>query len=167
MVISIPSKIFPSPKALPRRPSQPLAQRLCVRKRCQPRQPNHIPTSKVIVPRRVSQSRSPNLGRSSPDCEGRLAFDGPIPFPRTFSASGDKSKQNSTTSGPAVTADVGKSLTVEKPKLVRGRFQSENDSSSLRRKPRPISHDGVESEPWAIEIQFCDGFLTGTHRGIT
>ena len=102
------------------------------------------PTSKVIVPRRVSHSRSPGfLGRSSLDSEGRPALDSPVPFPRTVSASGDQSKQNNATSDPAMVAGIGKSQPVEKPKLVRGRFQSEIDGSSSRRKSRPTSYDGL------------------------
>ena len=102
------------------------------------------PTSKVIVPRRVSHSRNPGLlGRSSLDSEGRPALDSPVPFPRTISSSGDQSKQNNATSDPAVIAEIGKAQAVEKPKLVRGRFQSEIDGSSSRRKSRPTSYDGL------------------------
>jgi len=102
------------------------------------------PTSKVIVPRRVSHSRSPGLlGRSSLDSEGRPALDNPVPFPRTVSGSGDQSKQNSATSDPAVVAEIGKTQAMERPKLVRGRFQSEIDGSSSRRKSRPTSYDGL------------------------
>ena len=101
------------------------------------------PSSKVIVPRRVSQTRTPSLlGRRSLDGEGRPVLDGPVPFPRTISASGDQSKQNNASSDPAVIAEIDKSQAAEKPKLVRGRFQSEIDGSCSRRKPRPTSHDG-------------------------
>jgi len=106
------------------------------------------PASKVIIPRRVSQGRNPSfLGRSSLDSEGRPVFDSPVPFPRTVSGPGDQSKQNNTTSGPNVAAEVGKSQAAEKPKPVRGRFQSEIDGSSSRRKPRPTSHDGSDQNP--------------------
>jgi len=102
------------------------------------------PTSKVIVPRRVSHSRSPGFpARSSLDNEGRPPLDSPVPFPRTVSASGDQSKQNNATSDPAVVAGIGKPKAAEKPKLVRGRFQSEIDGSSSRRKSRPTSYDGL------------------------
>ena len=123
------------------------------------------PTSKVIVPRRVSQSRNPSLlGRSSLDSEGRPALDGPVPFPRTVSASGDKSKQNNATSDPSVIAGISKSPTAEKPKLVRGRFQSEIDGSSSRRKPRPTSHDGSSRNPGRsrFESMVNLGVATGT-----
>jgi len=106
------------------------------------------PTSKVIIPRRVSRGRDPGfLGRSSLDSEGRPIFDGPVPFPRTVSGPGDQSKQNNTTSGPEVVAEVRKSQAAERPKPVRGRFQSEIDGSSSRRKPRPTSQDGSDQNP--------------------
>ena len=105
------------------------------------------PTSKVILPRRVSQGRSPGLiGRSSLDSEGRPAADGPVPFPRTISGSGDQSKHNNAISDPAMVAEIKKSQVAEKPKLVRGRFRSEIDGSSSR-KPRPTSHDGLDQNP--------------------
>ena len=106
------------------------------------------PTSKVILPRRVSQGRNPSfLGRSSLDNEGRPVVDGPVPFPRTVSSSGDQSKHNNSTSDPATIAEIDKSQVAEKPKPVRGRFQSEIDGSSSRRKPRPTSHDGTGQNP--------------------
>jgi len=101
------------------------------------------PTSKVILPRRVSQGRNPSfLVRSTLDNEGQSTLDGPVPFPRTVSGSGDRPKQNNATSDPVMGSEVNKSQVAEKPKLVRGRFQSEIDGSSSRRKPRPTSHDG-------------------------
>jgi hypothetical protein len=104
--------------------------------------------SKVILPRRVSQGRSPSLlGRSSLDSEGRPVLDGHIPFPRTISGSGDQPKQNNATSEPTVVAESNKLQAVEKPKLVRGRFQSEIDGSSSRRKRLPTSHDGTGQNP--------------------
>lgn len=103
--------------------------------------------SKVILPRRVSQGRNPSLlGRSSLDNEGRPVLDGSIPFPRTTSGSGDQSKQNHVPSDPAMLAEINKPQAAEKPKLVRGRFQSEIDGSSSRRK-HPISHDGSGQNP--------------------
>jgi hypothetical protein len=106
------------------------------------------PTSKVILPRRVSQGRSPSLlGRSSLDSEGRPILDGPVPFPRTVSGPGDQSKHNNATSDPAVAAEINKSPATEKPKLVRGRFQSEIDGSSSRRKRLPTAHDGSVQNP--------------------
>ena len=106
------------------------------------------PASKVILPRRVSQGRSPNLlGRSSLDSEGRPVLDGHIPFPRTISASGDQPKQNNAYSEPSVVAEINKPQVMEKPKLVRGRFQSEIDGSSSRRKRLPTSHDGTGQNP--------------------
>ena len=105
------------------------------------------PTSKVILPRRVSQGRSPGfIGRSSLDNEGRPAADDPVPFPRTISGSGDQSKHNNAISDPAMIAELNKSQVAEKPKLVRGRFRSEIDGSSSR-KPRPTSHDGLGQNP--------------------
>ena len=105
------------------------------------------PTSKVILPRRVSQGRSPGLiGRGSLDNEGRTAADSPVPFPRTISGSGDQSKHNNAISDPAMIAEINKSQVAEKPKLVRGRFRSEIDGSSSR-KPRPTSHDGLGQNP--------------------
>ena len=106
------------------------------------------PASKVILPRRVSQGRNPGfLRRSSLDNEGRPVVDSPVPFPRTISGSGDQSKHNNATSDPAMIAEINKSQATEKPKLVRGRFQSEIDGSSSRRKPRPTSHDGLGHNP--------------------
>jgi hypothetical protein len=106
------------------------------------------PTSKVIVPRRVSQGRNPCLvGRASLDNDGRPVLDDPVPFPRTISASGDQSKHNNATSDPAVLAEINKSAAAERPKPVRGRFQSEIDGSSSRRKPRATSDDGSGQNP--------------------
>ena len=106
------------------------------------------PTSKVILPRRVSQGRNPSfLGRNNLDDEGRSALDGPVPFPRTVSGSGDQQKQKNATSDAALISGVSKPQVAEKPVLVRGRFQSEIDGSSSRRKPRPTSHDGSGQNP--------------------
>ncbi|KAF9645362.1 hypothetical protein BDM02DRAFT_3189769 [Thelephora ganbajun] len=123
------------------------------------------PTPKVIMPRRVSQGRNPSLlGRSSLDNEGQPALDGPVPFPRTVSGSGDQSKQGNATSDPAAVADVNKSQATEKPKLVRGRFQSEIDGSSSRRRPRPTSDDGSGQNPGRsrFESMVNLGVATGT-----
>ena len=106
------------------------------------------PTSKVIIPRRISQGRNPGfLGRKGLDNEGRPVLDSPVPFPRTVSGSGDQSKQSNTTFDPAATGETTKSQLAEKPKLVRGRFQSEIDGSSSRRKSRPTSQDGLGQNP--------------------
>ena len=104
--------------------------------------------SKVIPPRRVSQGRNPSLlGRSSLDNEGRPVLDGHIPFPRTVSGSGHQPKKINAASDPAPVAEINKPQVVEKPKLVRGRFQSEIDGSSSRRKRLPSSHDGTGQNP--------------------
>lgn len=120
------------------------------------------PPSKVIIPRRVSQTRNPSfLGRSSLDGEGRPALDGPVPFPRTVSASGDQSKRNNVTS-PTAIAEIYKSQTAERPKPVRGRFQSEIDGSSSRRKPRPTSHDGSDQNPRRSRFESMVNLGVGT-----
>ena len=106
------------------------------------------PPSKVVLPRRVSQGRSPSLlGRSSLDSDGRPAPEGPVPFPRTVSGSADQSKHNNASSDPAVAAEINKTQVVERPKPVRGRFQSEIDGSSSRRKRLPTSHGGPGQNP--------------------
>ena len=100
------------------------------------------PPTKVIIPRRVSQGRSPSLlGRSSLDSEGRPVLDGPVPFPRTVSGSGGQSKPNNATSDSAIVTEISESKAAKRPKPVRGRFQSEIDGSSSRRK-YPTSQDG-------------------------
>jgi hypothetical protein len=111
--------------------------------------PDNRPTSKVILPRRVSQGRNPSLlGRTSLDNEGRPTLDAAVPFPRTVSGSGDHSKHHNASPDPAGAAEVNKSpQATDKPKLVRGRFQSEIDGSSSRRKPRPTSHEGSPQNP--------------------
>ena len=110
--------------------------------------------SKVLLPRRISQGRSPSLlGRSSLDSEGRPVLDGSIPFPRTVSSSCDQSKQNNTGADPAVVAEINRPQAGEKPKLVRGRFQSEIDGSSSRRKRLPTSHDGMGQTPGRLRFE--------------
>jgi len=101
-----------------------------------------LSTSKVIVPRRVSLGRNPGLlGRSSVDDERRPEPDARVPFPRAVSATRGQSRRDEVTSDSTAVAGVDKPWVTGKSMLVRGRAQSEVDSSSSKRKPRPISSD--------------------------
>ena len=101
-----------------------------------------LSTSKIIVPRRITQSRSPGLlGRSSMEDERRSAFDARVPFPRAVSATRGQLRRDEGTSDPALVTEVDKPWVTGRSMIVRGRTQSEIDSSSSKRKSRPISSD--------------------------
>ena len=107
-----------------------------------------LSTSKVIVPRRVSQGRSPGLlVRGGIDDERRPALDVRVPFPRTVSATRGQSRRDDVTSDPTAVAEFDKPWVTGKSMPVRGRSQSEIDSSSSKRKSRPISSDLSSRNP--------------------
>jgi len=100
-----------------------------------------LSASKIIVPCRVTQSRSSGLlGRNSMDNERRPALDARVPFPRAVSATRGQSRRDNVTSDQTVVAEVEPWVT-GRSMVVRGRTQSEIDSSSSKRKSRPISSD--------------------------
>ncbi|GLB41928.1 putative STE STE11 cdc15 protein kinase [Lyophyllum shimeji] len=63
--------------------------------------------------------------------------DSPVPFPRTVS--GEHGGTPSPVSGPSSLDD--------RPRVIRGRFQSDINDSSARLRPRPISHDELGAKP--------------------
>ncbi|KAF7370599.1 Cell division control protein [Mycena sanguinolenta] len=107
-----------------------------------PRRPSHLRIqgvggSRVIPARRPSAK--PRSGSLVPRSDSReRSNDSLVPFPRT--ASGEHSPASS--SPP----DRATSPLSDKPRLPRGRFQSDVEGSS-RRRPRPSSYDELGAKP--------------------
>lgn len=75
--------------------------------------------------------------RSSPDAAPL------VPFPRTVSGERDKRAHS-----PALSPSSGETVGIhERPRFVRGRFQSDVEGSSARRSPRPSSYDELAVQP--------------------
>ncbi|OCH87395.1 hypothetical protein OBBRIDRAFT_160313 [Obba rivulosa] len=92
----------------------------------------------IYIPRSPDESR-----RSSGDSE---SF---VPFPRSVEQSASPPKDRSIVFPPG-TSDAAKApsdISLDKPRQPRGRFQSEVDGSSSRRKPRPNSYDELGAKP--------------------
>ena len=116
--------------------------------------PDAGPPSPRIVLRRNSTRTGPHrngvyVPRSdsrSQDSEDR------VPFPRTVSAEHAPSlvqdhSRESTPPASSTTSKPGSPGPNDKPRQPRGRFQSEIDGSSSRRKPRPNSYDELGAKP--------------------
>jgi hypothetical protein len=66
-----------------------------------------------------------------------------VPFPRTVSGERDKRVRS-----PAQSPSGGETAGIyERPRFVRGRFQSDVEGSSARRSPRPSSYDELYVQP--------------------
>lgn len=116
--------------------------------------PDAGPPSPRIVLRRNSTRTGPHrngvyVPRSdsrSQDSENR------VPFPRAVSAEhapghGQDHSRESTPPASSTTSKPGSPGPHDKPRQPRGRFQSEIDGSSSRRKPRPNSYDELGAKP--------------------
>ena len=117
------------------------------------------PPRRIMI--RRSSSRAPQGNRNGvyiPRQDGSASpegSDGPVPFPRTVSGEHAPHNANGSGSGglafPSASASPdGSKVDLlpgsgtnagDRPRLPRGRFQSEVDSASARRKPRPNSYD--------------------------
>lgn len=117
------------------------------------------PTPRVLL-RRNSTRAGPHrngvyIARNSD--EPRSSEDDLVPFPRTASgehsstppssAPGVQFPGSSTAATDASKAAIPNSAPNERPRQLRGRFQSEIDGSSARRKPRPNSYDEMGAKP--------------------
>ncbi|TFY59959.1 hypothetical protein EVJ58_g5448 [Rhodofomes roseus] len=116
--------------------------------------PDGGPSSPRIVLRRSStRTGAHRNGVYVPRSDSRSQdSDTRVPFPRTVSAehtsapAHDRSGESSPPSS-ATTSKPGSPGPPDKPRQPRGRFQSEIDGSSSRRKPRPNSYDELGAKP--------------------
>ncbi|KAH9940903.1 Pkinase-domain-containing protein [Epithele typhae] len=114
------------------------------------------PPRRIILRRSSSKAPSNRNGIYIPRQEGSVSPEGsdsPVPFPRTVS--GEHSAPTGalvfpTSSSPDDARDLdpaSPSSAPDRPRLPRGRFQSEVDAASARRKPRPNSFDEYGAKP--------------------
>ncbi|KAI8974517.1 Pkinase-domain-containing protein [Trametes punicea] len=112
------------------------------------------PTRRVILRRSSSKAAANRNGIYIPRKEGSASpdeSDAAVPFPR--SVSGEHSTPPSAglvfpSSSPNDSkTDLSTAQAAERPRLPRGRFQSEIDAASSRRKPRPNSYDDYGAKP--------------------
>ena len=113
--------------------------------------------SGTYVPRRSSPEDGGSGGDNSDSQQQQLAVPIPIPFPRAVSgespspfstpSQSQSSPQFEHAGGPfSITSSA--SASASSPSLIpRGRFQSEVDGSSSRRRPRPDSYDEFGAKP--------------------
>ena len=114
------------------------------------------PPRRIVLRRSSSKAPSNRNGMYIPRKEGSASpegSDGPVPFPR--SVSGEHSTPPGGLAFPSASPNDSKTDLVggggggagDRPRLLRGRFQSEVDSASARRKPRPNSFDEYGAKP--------------------
>ncbi|EMD38930.1 hypothetical protein CERSUDRAFT_112640 [Gelatoporia subvermispora B] len=116
-----------------------------------------IPSSPRIMLRRSSTKGGPNRNGiyipRGPDESRRSSGDSEsfVPFPRSVSveqsASPPKDRSIVFPPGTSDAARAPNAASNDKPRQPRGRFQSEVDGSSSRRKPRPNSYDELGAKP--------------------
>ncbi|KAI0708843.1 Pkinase-domain-containing protein [Cerioporus squamosus] len=113
------------------------------------------PQRRIVLRRSSSKASGNRNGVYIPRKEGSASpedSDAAVPFPRTVSG------EHSTPPGAAgfvfpsaspdgSKTDLGGAPSNERPRLPRGRFQSEVDAASSRRKPRPNSFDEYGAKP--------------------
>ncbi|OSD02934.1 Pkinase-domain-containing protein [Trametes coccinea BRFM310] len=112
------------------------------------------PTRRVVLRRSSSKAAGNRNGIYIPRKEGSASpddSDAAVPFPR--SVSGEHSTPPSggfafpSSSPDGSKSDLTAAQASERPRLPRGRFQSEVDAASSRRKPRPNSFDEYGAKP--------------------
>ncbi|TFK83688.1 Pkinase-domain-containing protein [Polyporus arcularius HHB13444] len=113
------------------------------------------PQRRIILRRSSSKASGNRNGVYIPRKEGSASpddSDAAVPFPRTVS--GEHSTPPSGTgfvfpsaSPDGSRTDLTGAPSNERPRLPRGRFQSEVDAASARRKPRPNSYDEYGAKP--------------------
>lgn len=129
-----------------------LPREALLRRDSSPDGPSASPSPRIMI-RRTSARTGPNrngvyIARNDSD-ESPTAEDSPVPFP-TRVASGEHSTPPAAVGvhfPVELTKGSNASSTDERPRLPRGRFQSEIDGSSSRRKPRPNSYDDAGAKP--------------------
>ncbi|KZT71958.1 hypothetical protein DAEQUDRAFT_80217 [Daedalea quercina L-15889] len=115
--------------------------------------PDTGPPSPRIVLRRSSTKTAQRNGIYLPRSDSRSQdSETRVPFPRTVSADHTPAlaQDRSGESTPAASSTTSKPDSPgphDKPRQPRGRFQSEVDGSSSRRKPRPESYDELGAKP--------------------
>ncbi|KZT20097.1 hypothetical protein NEOLEDRAFT_1151562 [Neolentinus lepideus HHB14362 ss-1] len=113
---------------------------------------NLSPSSRVMLRRSSTKSGAHRNGIYIPrvdDSRSSPEGDPLIPFPRSVSGEHIASGQGSS-------SDVSQratSPTEDKPRQPRGRFQSEIEGSSSRRRPRPNSYDDLGAKPGRIRFE--------------
>ncbi|KAH9852020.1 Pkinase-domain-containing protein [Lenzites betulinus] len=112
------------------------------------------PSRRVVLRRSSSKAAGNRNGIYIPRKEGSASpeeSDAAVPFPR--SVSGEHSTPPSggfvfpSASPDGSKTDLNSAQGSDRPRLPRGRFQSEIDAASARRKPRPNSYDELGAKP--------------------
>ncbi|KAI0322777.1 hypothetical protein OF83DRAFT_1048659 [Amylostereum chailletii] len=119
-----------------------------------PEAPGIATSGRVMLRRSSSKANGPRSGvymprRNSPDEEdqGSPGSDSPVPFPRTVSAEHGGGSTPTSQDTPSSSETPPRSSFEDRRLLPRGRFQSEVDGSSTRRRPRPNSYDEFGAKP--------------------
>ncbi|PCH44333.1 Pkinase-domain-containing protein [Wolfiporia cocos MD-104 SS10] len=114
---------------------------------------NQPPSPRLVLRRNTSRAGAHRNGLYIPRSDSRSQdSESRVPFPRTVSAERTASptqERPSVTFPPTIPDNSPKELTAshDKPRQPRGRFQSEIEGSSSRRKPRPNSLDELGAKP--------------------
>ncbi|KAI0794041.1 Pkinase-domain-containing protein [Fomes fomentarius] len=112
------------------------------------------PPRRVILRRSSSKAAGNRNGIYIPHKEGSVSpedSDVAVPFPRTVSGEHSTPPAGAGFVFPSASPDGSKTdltaAVTDRPRLPRGRFQSEVDAASSRRKPRPNSFDEYGAKP--------------------
>ncbi|EIW58780.1 Pkinase-domain-containing protein [Trametes versicolor FP-101664 SS1] len=113
------------------------------------------PSRRVVLRRSSSKAAGNRNGIYIPHKEGSASpddSDAAVPFPRSVSGEHSSTPPGAGFVFPSASpndskTDVSSVLGVDRPRLPRGRFQSEIDAASSRRKPRPNSYDELGAKP--------------------
>lgn len=112
------------------------------------------PPRRVILRRSSSKAAGNRNGVYIPHKEGSVSpedSDVAVPFPRTVSGEHSTPQAGAGFVFPSASPDGSKTdltaAVTDRPRLPRGRFQSEVDAASSRRKPRPNSFDEYGAKP--------------------
>lgn len=115
------------------------------------------PSRRVVLRRSSSKAAGNRNGIYIPHKEGSASpspedSDAAVPFPRSVSGEHSSTPPGGGFVFPSASpndskTDVSSVLGGDRPRLPRGRFQSEIDAASSRRKPRPNSYDELGAKP--------------------
>ncbi|KAI0350710.1 Pkinase-domain-containing protein [Trametes cingulata] len=112
------------------------------------------PSRRVVLRRSSSKAAGNRNGVYIPRKEGSASpddSDAAVPFPRSVSGEHSTPPQGGfafpSASPDGSKTDLSTAQPGERPRLPRGRFQSEIDAASSRRKPRPNSYDEYGAKP--------------------
>ncbi|KAH9913912.1 uncharacterized protein B0H18DRAFT_1047052 [Fomitopsis serialis] len=111
------------------------------------------PSPRIVLRRSSTRTGAQRNGVYVPRSDSRSQeSDTRVPFPRSVSAEhapafAQDHSGESTPAGSSTTSKPGSPGPHDRPRQPRGRFQSEIDGASSRRKPRPNSYDELGAKP--------------------